>query len=288
MTAFVVTTEIFVRMRVVPNSPVEHQRRLMGDPAIMGAAIGDSRLRDGFVPSSGVANLSFAGNDFDTVMGLAHTFVGKRDHPFVIIQAAPHFFAQYRIIQDQRALLAELRGDSVSPLAIMRPHIRQYLLSYWESGLKNPQLLFGEADKKPKDIQPSKSWADIPNVERSRRASIRAQLQVPIGGFEKSPLATQFENQIAELSKVASVCLVGMPVSMDYRHVALTYARVAQARAYYAEIAARYQIPYLDLWIAPYPDALFSSSDHLNSDGAMRLTSEVSEFCRIPTSPPAP
>ena len=76
----------------------------------------------------------------------------------------------------------------------------------------------------------------------------------------------------------ADICLVTFPASAAYRAAAAKFPEFAKVREFYRELARDHGVTYIDLWDG-YDDRKFANSDHLNADGARKLTREVRRSC---------
>lgn len=273
----VALTEYTLRTKVLPHSPTETLKSRLQNSVGAIAAFGDSRVAHGFPVGGDVVNLGHHGANLSTVLALASHYVEENKPSAIILQAAPQQFALYRLGSDQRAIVDDLLGRKVAPLAVLRPEYRQYLMQYIKSIITEPAKLF-ENPAVASETGRGLTLASLPPKIRSRKASIRVQLQIPIDSFSESGAAKYFLNSLARLKQHVAVCLVAMPVSTDYRKAAAVLPEFARVQRFYASAAKSLGIRYVDL-SRSLPDTAFSDPDHVNGDGAEILAKQAVDRC---------
>ena len=147
------------------------------------------------------------------------------------MQADPHLFSYYRIIEDQSDQIDFLLNRNQSIFYMFKPHLRKYLLEYWKLWLSNPDKLFFPEDKKRNNGSGVKvhSILEMDKKTREKQASIRVQLHKPIDSFKRSEVARKFITAIQELlSSGRQLCLISYPVSSDYRAASKSYMQFSE------------------------------------------------------------
>ncbi|MBL8697720.1 MAG: hypothetical protein JNK67_05085 [Alphaproteobacteria bacterium] len=270
---FAAGSEALVRvaMQVDPYETYRARFRAAAGEAI---AIGDSRTAAN-IAGPGVENLGQPGDDLQSVLEKLAARHARRPLRLVLLQADPHQFAAYRVFKESAGKLADL-VEAPPPLAMLRPHYRQYLLGYWRAALAEPSRFLrpapAHAEAPPPPPDPNgKAWRDL--------ADSRVQFHVPLAAPQGLPVHAAYRRTIEALRRDGvAVCLVTHPVSRAYREAAARYPSFAAALALYDRTAAETGAARANFW-DQVEDRDFADTDHLGAATAPAYTTRVLRSC---------
>ena len=278
---FILATEIIFRLRVADSHPFEvYKQKYYGQSADI-VMFGDSHVAHGILTTDKVLNLGYAGDNIDTMLVKVLDYTKKHDVKYIGLQADPHLFSYYRIIEDQSDQIDFLLNRNQSIFYMFKPHLRKYLLEYWKAWLSDPGKLFFPG--KEKENEDTKiivhSILELDKKNREKQASIRVQLHRPIDSFEKSEAAMQLTNTIQELLDLGKqLCLISYPLSSDYRLASKKYVQFSETIDFYKNLSRSKNIKYVN-YGNRYEDSFFSDVDHLNLEGREKFTKEIIKEC---------
>ncbi|MEG3618585.1 hypothetical protein V5T82_08980 [Magnetovibrio sp. PR-2] len=277
---FCAGSEFLVRTVYAPKNSFDDIRAgLYASNAAYGA-FADSRGANGLKSSPNFENFSTAGDNLNTILAKAQIFSARPGVTGIVLQADPHHFASYRLERDQSAIQQDLIDNEQHLIQFLRPVYRQYILSYWSASLK--ELFMGSpkhSEAGGHSLSKIVRLTDLSEAVVKQKTSIRAGQQIPIDSFERAKFAPQYKMAVDEfLRQGLKVCLVTFPVSETYRTYSNGEATYQKAKDFYAGLGRTTSAKYVDL-SAIFSDALFSDPDHLNVEGAEKLTDIVYSSC---------
>lgn len=266
-----------LRRHVLPLDSLVGYKKLFLNGVAPTVAFGDSHVASGLVSSADIDNLGQPSDNLQTTFAKAELRVKRGGVRLIIFQADPQMFSAYREKAKQQDRLAYLMQDNESMMFILLPHYRQYLMQYWRAAASDPIGVFRLPQQRLAEPKRS-SNAESPG-ELKKQAVMRVQLHAPITNFRRLSTARQYREAIERFVKQGlQVCLVGFPVSSQYREAASTVPSFNAARSFFAETARDLSVPYLNYYAA-IPDIDFVDSDHLSSDAAPHFTNQVLRDC---------
>ena len=278
---FVVGSEMLIRFYVAPGNSYDDLKRAFHSGNSIAAAFGDSQAASGILDDSGFTNFAAPGESLGTTLGKLDAYVASGRARHVLLQLGPQDFSFYRLSLDQSDLLGDFLDVEPRILQMLRPQFRRYLFEYWAAVLSDPGRLFAE----PETTTSSKSEA-VPRVlemsadARRLQAMIRTQLHIPVPGYAATADMKRLRDTVKRTQDAGvMLCLVTFPVSSTYREAAGYYSVFSDIRVYFDAFARELGITYVDLWDA-YEDDYFGNVDHLNRDGARRLSSDLRHACK--------
>jgi hypothetical protein len=236
----------------------------------------DSHGANGLNEQEGFSNFSMRGDNLISIADKAKFYVNLHQPKGVILPADSHLFANYRLMQDQSPKVNDFLMSTAPVFEFMRPIYRQYLLEYWKGVFHKASVSEDiYKDKKKKILR----ITDKQSSEIKRISSLRVQLHRPIRKPVRSIHAHAFEDAIREISaKETKVCIVAFPLSTPYRDEMKKYMSFDLTSKYFQSIAEKYNIVYID-YRSKFKDNQFSDPDHLNTEGARNLTSQILNDC---------
>lgn len=278
---FVIGSELLIRFYAAPGDSYEtlrHDFQRGGDTAV---AFGDSRAASGILETSGFANFAGAGESLATSLGKLDAYVASGRGRHVLLQLGPQSFSFYRLSLKQSESLEDFLDPTPRVLQMLRPHFRRYLFDYWSAVLRDPKRLFAEAQKTaPSTPKTVPRVTDTPEDARRRQAMIRTQLHIPVPGYAATDDMKRMRESLKQVRDAGiTLCLVTFPVSSAYRKAAGEFPIFSNIRTDFSVLADELGISYFDLWDA-YEDDYFGNVDHLNQDGARRLSGDLRRVCK--------
>jgi hypothetical protein len=268
---FALGSEYIVRTKAIPRSNYEPFREKFHEMERPYVAFADSRGANGLRDTELLANFSYPGNNLETLIQMSGFIIRKTKPRGVILQADPHHFANYRMVSHQGPLLEDLFSTTDPLIQSLRPVYRQYLTGYWTSTIR--ELLEGDAETAPSEVN------HVSTEDRLRKATIRAQLQVPISGFSSSELAGSYRDAVTRLAASGlEVCLLTFPVNNHYRETVSTEPLVGESLRFYDQLSEQTGTKRVSMWDR-VDDTYFRDSDHLNEAGALLLTDQALSMC---------
>lgn len=279
--AFLGGSEVLIRLRVEPNDLLTRHIALMTASSVRNAVFGDSHAALGFTGQPDVVNLAFPGENTTTMVSKARAYYRRVQPGLVMLQAGPHQFTAKRdreIGRDYDDGRLQIGG-----IRVFSDWHRPQLLKYWQVALREARFT-SNRNLQPDGAQTvNDNLAAAPVAERRQDAVDTVLSQVPPRDLHDAPGFQSLQGFIPELlARGAKVCLISFPVTAAYRTQARDYPSFAAARAQISALAARYEIPHVDLWTEPLADDAFSNADHLNHAAAVRLARRIKRECLQP------
>lgn len=280
---FIIGSELLIHLYVAPGNGYDVIKCAFHDGDDTAVAFGDSRAASGILEASGFTNFAAAGESLETSLGKFNAYVASGRGRYVLLQLGPQHFSFYRLSLDQADLLEDFLDPEPRTLQMLRPHFRRYLFDYWATLLRDPARLFAGPQKTEATPIEPKSMPRLRNMPvdvRQRQAMIRTQLHIPVPGFADTADMKRLQGSLVRARDAGiTLCLVTFPVSTAYRDAAGDFPVFSKIRNAYGTLATDLDITYVDLWEA-YGDDYFANVDHLNDDGARRLSDDLRRVCK--------
>jgi hypothetical protein len=277
---FVMGSELLIRFHVAPDNSFDAVKRAFHEGDNTAMAFGDSRAASAILDPSGFANFAAAGENLETSLGKLAAAVAKGRLRHALVQLGPQHFSFYRLSLDQAELLEDFLQTEPRTMQMLRPNFRRYLFDYWLAMLRDPGRLFAAPEASSNKPEAVPRLARMTPHAQRRQAMIRSQLHIPVPGFAATADMTRLRETLARVRDAGvSLCLVTFPVSSLYRAAAGNYPIYGEIRAAYAALANDLGVIYVDFWDA-FADDNFSNVDHLNGDGARRMSGELRRACK--------
>ena len=283
--SFVAASEVLVRRHVMPNDIFSAHLNMFVRSSSPNAVFGDSHAAMGFTGVPGVVNLAHVSETIAMIDGKARIYFSTRPAGQVVLQADPNMFAAYRDIDNVEGYISRFRpaenvfGWLAKQFPAMSSMHRTKLFDYWGVFLSEGRFISQYQLLGDGAIASSGSWEKIDPAKRQSEAASRVQKHLP-EKIRGGVLAAKYEDMVRYLvDKGAMVCLVGFPVSEEYRQVAARYPQFAEAKAFFSDLAAKYDLLYFDFWDAISDRNAFTDQDHLTPAGAAAFAARASEKC---------
>ena len=274
----VVLTEIMLRRQVLPFDSLVGYKKLFLNGVAPAVAFGDSHVASGLVSSADIDNLGQPSDNVQTTSAKAELRVKRGGVRMVIFQADPQMFSAYREKAKQQDRLAYLMQENESMLVMLLPQYRQYLMEYWRAAVSDPIGAFGSPQQRLPEPEGSSNAKPL-EEELRKQAVIRVQLHAPLSNLRRLSAASHYHDAIERFVRQGlQVCLVGFPVTSQYREAAVSVASFIEARSFFAETAHDLGVPYFNYYDA-MPDSDFGDSDHLSTNAAAHFTRQVLRDC---------
>ena len=271
-------TEIWIREHVLISDPFVGYKNLFINGTAKTVAFGDSHVASGLISTSSIDNLGQPADNLFTIIQKLNIRIARGGVSQVILQADPHMFSAYRIrIEDQGRIDNLLRKKNPS-LVILWPEYRQFLSKFWLAAILDLLARYPAAPEK--DEHGSIPSFDQWDKERAHMTTlVRVQMHSPIANFGSLKLANDYVEIIAKLKKQnIKICLVGFPLSSEYRRSELITSSFSSARNFFAKTGRDLQVPYIN-YEGAIPDNGFADPDHLHPDFAKNFTQRVMHDC---------
>ena len=277
---FSVASEYIVINYIIVNSSYERYRKNFHLNKKKGVVVGDSRVANGIVDTDKFANIGYAGDNLNASLMKLKYVTKKLKKTYIIVQLDPHFLAHYRLESKQESMLDDLLnyGNETTEIQFMRAPYRRYLLQMWKTIVTNPGNIFRKSVDGAVEKHEIIKLTDKTPSNINKEVKLRIQYQVPLAGFSNLKILSEFEDYLKELRNSSKLCLVTFPVSSYYRSEANKYKEITMAINAFADIGKRTNVKYINLWDR-YEDSYFADVDHLNYNGAKKLTKQLIYEC---------
>ena len=277
-------SEVLIRTKVEPNHNFYKYLRLFRDSNSVNTIFGDSHAAYGLTGHDGFVNLANGGDSMYGIYEKLRVYFADRRAGNVILQAGPHHFSRgYHLWRPADAEFPHLVDtfDSLTPRILTGPSARE-IFGYWQIFLSGREFVPRHpilSDGSRPVARDGRYQAYTP--QHRRVGALRYARQVePVFGVETSPVADLYVRAIDYLlERGARLCLVYFPITTEFKEAVRKMPSFGHAREFFASLAKRKGLGYVDGWEIPLPDEMFDDYDHLNVDGARRLTSIVVTKC---------
>lgn len=277
---FLVSTELLIRVKVVPVDNLISHWRLFAGATNANTIFGDSHTSSGIHGLSGFINLSLPGEDVPTTEEKVRSYYADIRPGKVILQADPHRLVNRPSEYADRDKIPASATGQEPYLWLLTPLHRKNIPQYWRRFLAG--ITFEEADKFQPDgaITLRGSWMDLPKQERHESTNATVEGQSPAQEPSETRNARAYERILAYLTaNGADVCMVRMPVSSVYREMSSSLQEFGSAQTFLRSLAHNYKVRYVDLSDAIKDDSLFFDTDHLNARGAAAILPLLEAGC---------
>ena len=280
---FLVSSEWLLRVWVAPNQNIELHAEFFKTVSRSGAAFGDSHVAMGIVGDPEIANLGFPGDSLQEVIGKAKLYFMRVKPDMVLLQADPQQLAPVRLNKSFEPIqsMFEQKGGILSGLKLSVPIYRNNIINHWRS------YFYGANFKAIRKFDPADgSQTATTSFSEWPKAKVRGFLkrvladQIHIEVESNHPTLKQYRELIHWLKeKGARVCLVAYPVSAQFLSAAKGHLSQEYSKRFFKKLTSETGVKYVNFRDNNYPNTLFYDPDHLNKNGAIRFTAEVSKKC---------
>ena len=282
-------TELLLRQKVVPQDTFQAQAALFHIAETGDAAFGDSHGARDFVPPAGMVNLAFPSESVDHMNWKARRYFQDRRPGRVIVQADPHLFAPYRLVNRLADYADEIArwGAARRGAYLMDNRYRPQLIAFWRAFFRSGGDLSSRVHRTDNGalLSPGDLSEKPPRVRRFEAYSRIGTHSQVAGPATRERMATYAAMLGFLAARGAELCLVTYPVAPDYlqafAEVAEPAAREERARtlAFFASEAARHGAVYVNHEAAVTGLEQFRDVDHLNGAGAGAYSRRLTEDC---------
>lgn len=268
--AFVMGTEVLIRVKVEPFSPMNHYIAMFNSAEGTDVAFGDSVVMSGFSGQPGWLNMALGGDGLREIVAKVRLYYRHRQPGRVIVEVAPHHLsAKYLRPAEGDGFEKQLRPLAWWRLRVAEDVYRAGALSYWW------RFLWGEPLNDSVTFEPDGArlnWTRFTRFSEAERrvggSHTAAELR-PLPNFRDLAVLPLLDALLVDLkARGARVCLVTYPAARPMSEAARSWPSYAEARAHIAAMAAARAVRYLDLFESAMPDELFADGQHINGFGA--------------------
>ena len=260
------------------NNSLNNYRNIISQGKAPWIALGDSHTANSLISSKVLDNLGYASDNLNSISKKGLYRIQRLKPKGVILQATPHTFSFYRILDNQKQRTQYLISSEKTTFEFLNPIRRPYLINYLKSIFRKKVDDIFSSNKK---LDHSVKWHKKTINAKQHESSLRAQLHTPIAEFKEHKELKKFKNIIQfYLNQKIDVCLVRYPVSSFYLNKINSIKIFKDVDIELKKIAKNYNLTFLDLTTL-FEDKLFSNADHISPDGKEFLTKTVSKGCKI-------
>ncbi len=145
LAAMIGMTEALVRNTLMPGDRSFELIESLRTSRAPFAAFGDSHVANGLTDAEGFENFGVASDNFEAMEARIRVRLSGAELQGIVLQADPQVFSIYRVTADQSLRIEEMREGGRPLLAILRAGYRSYLVGYFWTALRRPELVFGQA-----------------------------------------------------------------------------------------------------------------------------------------------
>ncbi len=245
---------------------------------------GDSYLAQGIHGLEGFVNLAYPGDNIRLTELKVRDYFGDKQPRRVILQADPQLFASTREVinlgnETEKILPGGEMPSRPTVWMLTYPH-RGLIYTYWKRYLTGEG--FGDrAELLPQGgIISNAVWADEDEDTRLRRAHKVILHEIPVKDVGASENGLAYERMLIFLAtNGAEVCMVGAPMSDEYRLISNDFIEYGETREFLVSLAAHYGFTYLNLADRITDATMFADQNHLNAHGAAVFTQMLESGC---------
>lgn len=282
-------SEAMLRAVVVPEDSFRAHAALFASTMLSDAAFGDSHTARDFVPPPGMVNLAFPSEGIEHMDWKVRQYFSKRRPGRVVIQADPHLFAPYRLVNrlGDYALHLNRAGIDSRWTYLSDPRFRPQLIALWRAFLRSGGDLSSQVRRTDSGalLSPGNLAEKTPRA-RTYAARARVRTHSQIAGSQTEAQRAVFSAMLDFLAaRGAEICLVSYPLSPDYRTAFVRSAGAAARRErartlhFFAAEAARSGANYVDQSHAIQDRSAFRDVDHLNGESAPAYSRRLMQAC---------
>ncbi len=289
LTLYIFITEIFLRVYVIPNDKLSQIAVSVYESENRDVVIGDSQTVWGFREDyTAFNNLSFDGMPVETMEIILREYYRHKNPNRVIIIAGPQMLAENRVERGDMGFNKFFKVNIINPPFMMYAFERLVSrnladLPKWINNMPRNKLTWksGIEEKEREEIEKNK-WEDIKEDTRIEMTRNRIDIQRPVENFHKTRNFNSYYRILDFLKeKNAMVCLLRMPVSVEYQELIHNDAVFLASEAAFKEMARLYEVRYVDFKQIPlsYDASFFINSDHLNEKGSKLFSPIAEKYC---------
>ncbi len=272
---FIFIAEVFLRTYVIPQDNLSRIAVSVYESEKQDVLIGDSQFVYGFpqgLPQ--FENLSNDGMPVEAMEIILREYYRHNEPSRVIIIAGPQMLAKNRVERGDWGF-----NDFFKPNVIDHPFMLYTFeklvsrnladLSKWTGGMHHEKFK-------------EEMWEEMEIDERMEITRKRLEIQRPAENFINTRNFNSYYRIIELLKdKNADICLLRMPVSVEYLELTRNDTDYMAAEAAFKEMAGSYGVKYVDFRQIPlsYDSSFFLNSDHLNEKGRKLFATHAGEFC---------
>ena len=280
-------SEWLVRSAVLPTDTFVRHVAIFNGTTSPYAAFGDSHVARNFNAAAPVVNLAYPSENLAKMDWKTALYVDQAPAPQkVLLQADPHIFSHYRLVEGLEDYPSAFQGGEQYQLLSLNARYRPQLFALWRSFLSNGGKLVSKIEQTPQGalLSPGdlSSW---PQEAAEKFSRDRVQLHLPVHGFETSAAARTYRDIVERFTRRgAEVCLVMFPTAPVYRRHVETLDADARARwdkaiGFFRALANAPGVEYFDHSSLYADPSLFRDPDHLNKSGALVYGPVVQQAC---------
>jgi hypothetical protein len=209
-------------------------------------------------------------------------YYSDRVHGRVLLQAAPHWFAPYRDnnMTDMLGDLLLFETGEHPKIWLMLPTFRATIYFHWKRRFEDLFIADPTQVNSPGDLEKVSRWSDTDAAERAMRTLTRAQSHRPKKDPDTTETAASYVRMLQFLSdNGAETCLLTMPVSPGYLNHMNSFHEYAEVKSIFQQLSQQFGVPYVDLSGELTDLKLFLDHDHINSEGAARISPLIEQRC---------
>ena len=275
-----VASEWLLRRHVLPQDTYALHVALLKEADQKDAAFGDSHAARGFDGSDGFVNLAFPSEGISFMAWKVDHYFSNRAPGRVIIQADPHLFSPYRLLQEFKPY-PEIDKSHQNPrwFILSDPRHRARLKGYWvrffQSGLKLESKVFQTENGA---LLSSGDFSELDERAQIFEAEKRAKTHRLGAASRIAEAKLTYAKMLDQLSsKGAEICLVSYPVSNAYRDaIANDHDPIMD---FFNAEAARIGAVFFDARQDVETPNHFRDPDHLNAAGAKAFSKALIKRC---------
>lgn len=279
--AFLATTELLIRVRVIPNDRSIWHRDLFFRSDSQNVIFGDSHTSFGVHGLSGFLNLSFPSENVPLIEIKVRRYFADKQPGKVILQATPNMFSPDRDNYDERIDARPYITKNWKPYLWMftRTH-QEKIYTYWKlflsgAGFENKYTFQPDGALTQKDY-----WSTSSASQRHFLTERRIDQQRPYAEPAEIRSAQSYARILEFLkSRGAEICMVDMPVTPLYRELSSNYEEFENARVLFRSLAADHEVRYTDMSASITDLEYFSNQDHLNERGSLNFAPLLESAC---------
>ncbi|MBI5676302.1 MAG: hypothetical protein HZC48_10850 [Nitrospirae bacterium] len=273
--AYVFIAETFLRIYVIPNDELSQIAVSVYESGKQDVIIGDSQFKFGFPENDALfKDLSYNGMPVEAMEIILKEYYRHIKPNRVIIIAAPQMLAENRVERGDLGFKEYFKFNTVKfPFMI---YAFEKLVS------RNLADMSKWIHYKPEQKVKENMWEKTSGENRIEMTRKRIETQRPVRNFQETQNFKSYYKILTFLKdKNAAVCLLRMPVSIEYRELILNDNDFIASEAEFKKMAALYEVKYVDLGQIPlkYDASFFINSDHLNEKGRRLFAPLAEKYC---------
>jgi hypothetical protein len=272
---YIISAEVFLRVYVIPHDRLSQIAVSVYESENRNVIIGDSQIEYGFPKDyPGFENLSINGMPVETMEIILREYYMHKKPGKIIIIAGPQMLAENRVERGDWGFKDYFKLNTID-LPFM-------LYAFEKLVSKNLANMSKWTDNKPDEQFKENLWEETANDKRIEMSKERMQIQRPVNDFYKTNNFKSYYRLVKLLKeKGAKVCLLRMPISVEYQELIRNDKAFLDSEASFKEMAKLYEVTYVDFKQIPlsYDASFFINSDHLNEKSRKLFAPLAEKFC---------